>query len=104
MKRLDEQRPGVLVQIREPVNKFPDFVRNAVRRLKILCPSLGKVKMAEILCRVGLQLSNTTVGRILKESPHPKLPEVRKSSHSTRLGVGLKRLPSTDRPFLNYGT
>ncbi len=40
MKRLDEQGPGVLVQIREPVNKFPDFVRYAVQRLKTLCPSL----------------------------------------------------------------
>ena len=82
MKRLDEQGPGVLVQIREPVNKFPDFVRYAVQRLKTLCPTLGKVKMAEILCRAGLHLSNTTVGRILKESPRPKPPKVRESSYS----------------------
>ena len=34
MKRVDEEGPDALVQIREPVNKFPDFVRYAVQRLK----------------------------------------------------------------------
>ena len=71
MKRLDEQGPGALLQLREPVNKFPDFVRYAVQRLKTLCPTLGKVKMAEVLCRAGLHLGSTTVGRILKESRRP---------------------------------
>ena len=71
MRRLDEQGPDALVQIREPVNKFPEFVRYAVQRLKTLCPTLGKVKMANMLCRAGLHLGSTTVGRILKESPHP---------------------------------
>ncbi len=42
MKRLDEEGPDALVQIREPVNKFPDFIRYAVQRLKTLCPTLGK--------------------------------------------------------------
>jgi len=52
MKRVDEQGPEALLQLREPVNKFPDFVRYIVQRLKILCPSMGKVKIAETL-RVG---------------------------------------------------
>ncbi len=69
MKRLDEQGADALVQIREPVNKFPDFVRYAVQRIKTLCPSLGKVKVAEVLCRAGLHLGSTTVGRILWEPP-----------------------------------
>ena len=71
MKRVDEEGPDALVQLREPVNKFPDFVRYAVQRLKVLCPSMGKVKIAETLCRAGLHLGSTTVGRILKEPPHP---------------------------------
>ena len=71
MKRIDEQGADALLQIREPVNKFPEFVRYAVQRLKTLCPTLGKVKMAEILCRAGFHLGNTTVGRILKEPPRP---------------------------------
>ena len=72
MKRVDEEGSHALVQVREPVNKFPDFVRYAVQRLKTLCPSLGKVKIAELLCRAGLHLGATTVGRILKEAPRPK--------------------------------
>ena len=75
MKRVDEQGPDPLLQIREPVNKFPDFVRYAVQRLKTMCPTLGKAKIAETLCRAGLHLGTTTVGRILKEPPRPLPPE-----------------------------
>ncbi len=74
MRRVNEEGSEALVQIREPVNKFPDFVRYAVRRFKTMCPTLGKVKIAEMLCRAGLPLGATTVGRILKESPRPTLP------------------------------
>ncbi len=69
MRRVDEKGPDALVQLRTPVNKFPDFVRYAVQRLKTLCPSMGKVKIAQTLCRAGLHLGSTTVGRILKEPP-----------------------------------
>jgi len=55
-----------------PVNRFPDFVRYMVQRLKVLCPHMGKVKMTQMLCRAGLHLSPSTVGRILKEEPAPK--------------------------------
>jgi transposase-like protein len=72
MKRVDEQGTDALVQLREPVNKFPEFVRYAVQRLKILCPNMGKVKIAQTLCRAGLHLGATTVGRIVKEPPQPK--------------------------------
>ena len=79
MKRVDEEGADALVQIREPVNKFPDFVRYAVQRLKSLCPSLGKAKIAELLCRAGLHLGTTTVGRILKETPRRVPPETAES-------------------------
>ena len=69
MRRIDEEGPDALVQLCEPVNKFPDFVRYAVQRLKTLCPNMGKVKIAQTLCRAGLHLGSTTVGRILKEPP-----------------------------------
>ena len=67
MRRIDEKGPDALLQLSEPVNKFPDFVRYLVQRLKTLCPSMGKVRIAETLCRAGLHLGPTTVGRILKE-------------------------------------
>ena len=56
MKLLDEEGPDALVQIREPVNKFPEFVRYVVQRFKTLCPTIGKVKIAEMLCRVSLSV------------------------------------------------
>jgi len=70
--RLDEEGPDALVQVREPVNRYPDFVRYIVRRLKVLCPTMGKVKIAQVLCRAGLHLSSVTVGRMLREPLPPR--------------------------------
>lgn len=56
MKRTDNQGTNALLQLSEPVNKFPDFVRYIVQPLKILNPAMGKVKIAETLCRAGLHL------------------------------------------------
>jgi putative transposase len=89
MKRIDEEGADALVQIREPVNKFPDYVRYAVQRLKLLCPDLGKAKIAKILCRAGLHLGTTTVGRIIKEPPHPAPARAASSS---------KRVVTAKRP------
>lgn len=77
-KRIDEAGTDVLIQTTEPVNKFPDFVRAIVQRLKVLCPTMGKVKIAETLARAGLHLGVTTVGRILKEKPQPTHEETRR--------------------------
>jgi transposase InsO family protein len=74
MARLDEDGPNALLRLREPVNKFPELVRYIVRRLKVLCPRLGKVKIAAMLCRAGLHLAPTSVGRILREEPTPLPP------------------------------
>jgi transposase InsO family protein len=74
VRRVDEQGPEALVQLRVPVNRFPDFVRYAVQRLKMLCPALGKVKIAQVLARAGLHLSATSIGRMLKEKPMPPEP------------------------------
>ncbi|MCP4896055.1 MAG: DDE-type integrase/transposase/recombinase [bacterium] len=81
MKRIDQEGPNSLLQLREPVNKFPDFVRYIVQRLRILNPSMGKVKIAETLCRAGLHLGITTVGRILKENQHPVPVDPASSTH-----------------------
>lgn len=79
MHRLDEEGPDALVQIKQPVNKFPEFVGYLVRRLKVLCPSMGKVKIAQVLCRVGLHLGSSTVGRMLQQS-RPEPPQVKSSA------------------------
>jgi transposase InsO family protein len=66
LKRVDESSPAPLVQMREPVNKFPDLVRYLIRRLKVLFPSMGRKRIAQTLARAGLRLSASTVGRMLK--------------------------------------
>jgi len=69
MRRVDEGGHRALVQIEEPVNKFPEFVAHLVRSLKVMCPTLGKVRIAQVLARAGLHLGATTVGRMLERQP-----------------------------------
>jgi transposase InsO family protein len=72
MRRVDEEGSNALVQMRVPVNKFPDFVRYIVQRLRVLCPTMGKVKMAQTPARAGLHVGATTVGRMVKDKPAPR--------------------------------
>lgn len=65
--RIDEEGPDALVEIPIPANKFPEFVKYIVCRLKTLCPTMGKVKIAQVLARAGLHLGKTTVERYTKE-------------------------------------
>jgi putative transposase len=71
LKRLDEPGCG-LVALREPVNRFPEYVRQVVQQLKCVCPTMGKVRIAQLLARAGLQLSPSTVRRFLRQSMGPK--------------------------------
>jgi putative transposase len=73
--RLSEEGPDALIRLPVPVNRFPDFVAYLVKRLKILCPCLGKVKLAQVLARAGLHLAPTTVRRML-QSPRPPKPRL----------------------------
>jgi len=66
LRRVDNDS---LVQTESPVNRFPDFVRYAVQQIKLFCPTLGKLKSADMLARAGIHIGKTTVGRILKEKP-----------------------------------
>jgi putative transposase len=88
--RLEEEGPDALVQLRQPVNRFPDFVRYVVQRLNTLCPTMGKRMLAQTLARAGLHLGTTTVGRILKEKPVPP-PQTTERAESTRRVVTAKR-------------
>ena len=73
-KPADEEGERSLLQIGEPVNKFPDYVGCLVRCLKIVCPTMGKVRIAQTLARAGLQLGTTTVGRMIEEDKPEKDP------------------------------
>ena len=56
------------------MNRFPDVVRYAVQRIKLFCPALGKVKIADKLARAGIHIGKTTIERSLPEKP-AKNPE-----------------------------
>ena len=61
LKRVDDNGAGALVQVPRPVNRFPDFIDHLVQRLKLSFPAMGKVRIAQLLGRAGLQLAATTV-------------------------------------------
>ena len=67
--RGSETQSGI-TQMPEVVSRYPDYVRNIVRRLKGCCPMLGRYKIAGILCRAGLHLSASTVKRCIDEPPN----------------------------------
>ena len=69
IQRVDEEGEHDLIQLYDPVNKFPGFVRSIVRQLKVFFPGMGNAKIAQVLARAGLHVGETTVGRILKERP-----------------------------------
>jgi putative transposase len=76
-RRMDDEGPDALVQMHEPVNRFPEFVAHLVRRLKVLCPTLGTRRIARVLARAGLHLGATTVRRMLQPAPKPARASVR---------------------------
>ncbi len=91
MRRLGESGKEALVRLAEPVNRFPDFVLHLVGRLKALCPTFGKVKIAETFARAGLHIAPTTVGRMLKQRK-PDLPgAVDEAEPAPELTVTAKR-------------
>src|SRR2546425_12606095 len=80
MGRLDEEGPDALVRLPQPVNKFPEFIGYLVKRLRILCPALGKVKLAQILARAGLHLGPTTIRRMQVHTGWPEPRKVRQTA------------------------
>jgi transposase InsO family protein len=77
-RRLDEDGPAALVRTPAPVNRFPDFVALLFQKLRTALPSMGKVRIAQVLARAGLVLSASTVKRLaerrlaLPEPPRPR--------------------------------
>jgi hypothetical protein len=74
LRRLDEEGPDALVRIQQPVNRFPDYITYIVKKLRQLCPTMGKKKISETLARAGLHLGTTTVSRMLKQKPRHLSP------------------------------
>ena len=77
-RRLDDEGRAALVRLEEPVNRFPDFVRYLVRRLKTLCPLMGSRRIARVLARAGLHLGATSVRRMLRPTRKPESGSARR--------------------------
>lgn len=82
-RRVDEGGPAALVQTREPVNRFPEFVQELVVRLRLTLPSMGKVRIAQVLARAGLQIAPATVARFLAMPSRRPVPPARRSVRGT---------------------
>jgi transposase InsO family protein len=82
LRRLDEKGADALVQTQQPVNRFPDYITYIVKKLRQLCPTMGKKKITETLARAGLHLGTTTVSRMLKRKPRHFPPAVDHESNS----------------------
>jgi len=67
-KRLNEQGEGALVEVPGPVNRYPDFVTLLVQQLKSVAPVMGRKSISQTLARAGLQLSASTVKRMVERS------------------------------------
>jgi len=98
LKRIDEDGSSALVQLRVPVNRFPDFVRYIVQRLKTLCPALGKAKLAQVLAHAGLHLGVTTVGRMLKAKDKKAPPSKSESTATAGDSLPSERVITARRP------
>lgn len=90
IQRLDDEGPDALIQVREPVNRFPKLVSYLVSRLKVLCPKMGTRRIAGVLARAGLHLGSTTVRRMLKPAPKP----VPKSSRPSKPRTVVAKSPN----------
>ena len=62
--------------------------------LKVLCPSMGKKRIAQALARAGLYQATTTVGRILKQNPIPEKPHFKPIEESKPRRVVTARYPT----------
>jgi len=71
MRRLDEGGERALVQMVEPVNRYPDFVSNLVRQLQANLPTMGTERIANLLAGLGLRIGATTIRRIARERTPP---------------------------------
>ena len=91
-EKVSNAADNCLGSFREPINKFPQYVRYLVQQIKVLCPVLGKLKISQILARAGLYVGASTVGHMLKEKQVSPPAEERKKEG--RKGVVTSKRPN----------
>src|SRR5262245_40870208 len=60
---------GQLVRARRPVNTLPDLVVEIVHRVRREWPAWGPRRVAQVLARLGVAASRSTVQRMLRRAP-----------------------------------
>ncbi len=92
LQGVDEEGDGALLATPEPINRFPDFVRHIVIRLKVLCPTMGKKRISQTLCSAVVR-PTTRLHR-----SHPKIFQLKLLLEKRDLRVSLfKRGPQPRR-------
>ncbi len=69
ISNLTRKASRLSLRLPEPVNRYPELVRELVRQLRATLPTMGRVLIAQMLARVGLHLAPTTVRRLARERP-----------------------------------
>ena len=65
---------GALVKSRRPMNKLPDYLREAVHAVSTYVPLMWRRQGARLLGLIGLDLSPTAYEQIRREKPVPAAP------------------------------
>ncbi|MCA9591607.1 MAG: transposase [Myxococcales bacterium] len=86
MLAVHEGGESALVRFEPPVNRFPQFVAELVRGIKATLPTLGKLKIAQMLARHGVHLAASTVKRMLARDVPPERPRAREHAEPKRTG------------------
>lgn len=69
MRALDDGDPLVGDYEEVKPTRYPDYIRMIIQQIKAFFPILGRGKIADMLGRASLHISQSTVGRIIKEEP-----------------------------------
>lgn len=103
-RRKDEGGEGALLETNRPVNTYPELVAEIVVRLKTLCPTMGKVKLAKTLARAGLHVSASTIRRMsTRKKPPPEPGPAKGPAKADGGGAATEGSPTPPKAKANTG-
>lgn len=87
-RRLDEDGPEALCEVPVPVNRIDDQITAVVQTMHQVSPKAGRRRIAAVLGRLGIDISASSVRRILRRAPAQAQPPPEPPSHSHQPGSG----------------
>lgn len=97
-RRIDEGGTDALVQTREPVNRFPELIAQIVASVRATLPTMGKVRIAQVLARAGLEIAPSTVARLLAKPRRAPPTRGRSGAVSNQVGAKSGRIVAARYP------